>query len=114
MLERGALGRSYNIGGENERTNLELVKTLCDILDRLQPRDDGSYADLITFVTDRPGHDARYAIDPSRIRNELGWRPSVTVEKGLEKTVQWYLNNETWWRQLMDRSGVGQRLGTKS
>ena len=94
VLAKGAVGRSYNIGGENERTNLELVKTLCGILDRLRPRDAGSYADLITFVTDRPGHDARYAIDPSRIRDELGWRPSVTVEEGLEKTVQWYLDNE--------------------
>ena len=114
VLEKGELGRSYNIGGENERTNLELVKTLCGILDRLQPRDEGSYADLITFVTDRPGHDARYAIDPSRIRDELGWRPSVTVEEGLEKTVQWYLENEDWWKPLLERSGVGQRLGTKS
>jgi len=114
VLEKSELGRSYNIGGENERTNLELVKTLCEILDRLQPRDGGSYADLITFVTDRPGHDARYAIDPSRIRDELGWRPSVTVEEGLEKTVQWYLENEDWWQSLLERSGVGQRLGTKS
>ena len=75
------------------------------------PRNNKSYADLITFVTDRPGHDARYAIDPSRIRNELGWRPSVTVEVGLEKTVQWYLDNEDWWRPLLERTGVGQRLG---
>jgi dTDP-glucose 4,6-dehydratase len=80
----------------------------------LRPRDGGSYADLITFVTDRPGHDARYAIDPARIRDELGWRPSVTVEEGLEKTVQWYLDNENWWRALLNRTGVGQRLGTKS
>ena len=114
VLEKGALGRSYNIGGENERTNLELVKTLCGILDYLHPRDEGSYADLITFVTDRPGHDARYAIDPSRIRNELGWRPSVTLEEGLEKTVQWYLDNENWWRPLLGRTGVGERLGTES
>jgi dTDP-glucose 4,6-dehydratase len=113
VLEQGAVGRSYNIGGENERTNLELVKTLCAILDRLRPRDMGSYTDLITFVTDRPGHDARYAIDPARIRDELGWRPSVTVEGGLEKTVHWYLDNEDWWRPLLDRSGFGQRLGTK-
>ena len=82
VLEQGAVGRNYNIGGENERTNLELVKTLCAILDRLSPRDRGSYTELITFVTDRPGHDARYAIDPARIRDELGWRPSVTVEGG--------------------------------
>ena len=111
VIEKGKLGRSYNIGGENERTNLELVKTLCAILDRLQPRDEGSYADLITFVTDRPGHDVRYAIDPSRIRDELGWRPSVTVEEGLEKTVRWYLSNEDWWKPLLNRKGVGERLG---
>ena len=114
VLEKGEIGRSYNIGGENERSNLELVKTLCAILDRLQPRDNGSHADLITFVTDRPGHDARYAIDSSRIRDELGWRPSVTVEEGLEKTVQWYLNNANWWKPLLERFGVGQRLGIKS
>ena len=114
VLEKGELGRSYNIGGENERTNLELVKTLCEILDRLQPRRDGRYADLIKFVTDRPGHDARYAIDPRRIRDELSWRPSVSVEEGLEKTVQWYLDNAHWWKPLLERSGVGQRLGTKS
>ena len=82
-------------------------------LDRLQPRASGSYADLIAFVADRPGHDARYAIDPSRIRDELGWRPSVTIDEGLEKTVRWYLDNEDWWRPLLDRSGVGQRLGVK-
>jgi len=113
VVERGKVGRTYNIGGENECSNLQLVQTICGILDRLRPRDDGSsYSDLITFVADRPGHDARYAIDPSRIREELGWRPSVTVEEGLERTVQWYLDNEDWWRPLMDRQGVGQRLGT--
>lgn len=110
VVQKGAVGRSYNIGGENERTNLELVTTLCAILDRLRPGP-APYSDLITFVTDRPGHDARYAIDPARIREELGWRPSVTVEEGLEKTVQWYLDNEPWWRALQDREGVGQRLG---
>ena len=114
VLEKGVLGRSYNIGGENERTNLELVKTLCGILDRLRPRGEGSYDDLITFVTDRPGHDARYAINSSRIREELGWRPSVGIEEGLEKTVQWYLDNKDWWQPLLDRPGIGQRLGTKS
>ena len=113
VLEQGAVGRNYNIGGENERSNLEMVETLCAILDRLSPRDRGSYTELITFVTDRPGHDARYAIDPARIRDELGWRPSVTVEGGLEKTVHWYLDNEDWWRPLRNRSGFGQRLGTK-
>ncbi|BBU57847.1 dTDP-glucose 4,6-dehydratase [Mameliella alba] len=111
VVQKGAVGRSYNIGGENERTNLELVQTLCAILDRKRPRDSGSHADLITFVTDRPGHDARYAIDPARIREELGWRPSVTVAEGLEKTVDWYLANEPWWRALQARQGVGERLG---
>lgn len=114
VLQKGIIGRSYNIGGENERTNLELVRILCGILDDLRPKAAGSYADQISFVTDRPGHDARYAIDPSRIRSELGWQPSVTVEEGLRRTVQWYLDNETWWRPLQDRAGVGQRLGTKA
>lgn len=112
VVEKGQPGRSYNIGGENERTNLELVQTICAILDRLRPRGAGSYTELITFVTDRPGHDARYAIDPKRIYDELGWRPSVTVEEGLERTVRWYLSNEDWWRPLLDRQGVGERLGT--
>ncbi|MCQ0090561.1 dTDP-glucose 4,6-dehydratase [Roseovarius sp. M141] len=112
VLQTGAVGRSYNIGGENERSNLELVQTLCAILDRLSPRNDGgSYSDQISFVADRPGHDARYAINPTRIREELGWRPSVSVEEGLEKTVRWYLDNEDWWRALQDREGVGRRLG---
>lgn len=112
VLDKGVVGRCYNIGGENERTNLELVQTLCAILDEVHPRSTGSYSDLITFVTDRPGHDARYAIDPSRIRDELGWRPSVTVEEGLELTVRWYLENRAWWQALLDRDGVGERLGT--
>ena len=112
VVREGQVGRSYNIGGDNERSNLELVQTLCSILDVLRPRSDGRpYAEQIRFVADRPGHDARYAIDPSRIRTELGWRPSVTVEEGLKKTVQWYLDNESWWRALQDRDGVGQRLG---
>ncbi len=114
VVEKGVVGRSYNIGGENERTNLDLVRTLCTILDAKRPKPAGSYADQITFVTDRPGHDARYAIDPSRIRAELGWTPSVTVEEGLERTVQWYLDNEAWWRPLQARHGVGERLGVKA
>ncbi len=114
VVQQGAVGRSYNIGGENERTNLELVRTLCGILDAKRPKARGRYADQIIFVTDRPGHDARYAIDPTRIREELGWRPSVTVEEGLERTVQWYLDNEAWWRALQDRQGVGQRLGVSA
>ncbi|SHJ84008.1 dTDP-glucose 4,6-dehydratase [Shimia gijangensis] len=114
VVAKGAVGRSYNIGGENERTNLELVRTLCAILDQKRPKTAGSYADQITFVADRPGHDARYAIDPNRIRTELGWRPSVTVEEGLEKTVEWYLDNEVWWWALQNRQGVGERLGVKA
>ena len=114
VLEKGALGRSYNIGGKNELSNLELVKMLCSILDRLLPRIGHSYSDLITFVTDRPGHDVRYAIDPTRICTELGWSPSVTVEEGLEKTVKWYLENENWWRPILDQSNTGQRAGIKS
>ena len=114
VVQKGQVGRSYNIGGENERSNLELVKTLCAILDEKRPKASGSYADQISFVTDRPGHDARYAIDPTRIREELGWRPSVTVEQGLALTVDWYLANESWWRALQDRKGVGERLGVKA
>ena len=113
-LEKGKSGRSYNIGSENERTNLEVVNTVCSILDRLHPREKGQYANLITFVTDRPGHDARYAIDPSRVRNELGWQPTATFEQNLEKTVQWYLDNQDWWQPLLNLPGVGQRQGTKS
>jgi len=110
VLMRGAVGRSYNIGGENERRNIDLVRTICAILDEKRPKA-AAYADQISFVADRPGHDLRYAIDPARIRTELGWRPSVTVEEGLERTVQWYLDNDAWWRPLLDRQGVGTRLG---
>ena len=110
VLQKGELGRSYNIGGENEVTNLDLVKMICAILDEKRPAA-RPHAELITFVADRPGHDQRYAINPTRIRNELGWRPSVSVQQGLEKTVQWYLDNEDWWRVLQGRDGVGDRLG---
>jgi dTDP-glucose 4,6-dehydratase len=113
VLTTGELGRSYNIGGENERSNLELVKTICAILDEKRPGN-RPYAEQITYVRDRPGHDARYAIDPTRIRQELGWTPSVTVEEGLARTVQWYLDNEDWWRVLQSRDGVGERLGVKA
>lgn len=113
VLQSGKTGRTYNIGGENERTNLELVKTICSLLDEQRPQT-APHSDLIEFVTDRPGHDARYSIDARRIIDELGWKPSVTVEEGLRKTVLWYLANESWWRPLLDRNGVGQRLGTKA
>ena len=113
-LEKGKSGRSYNIGNENERTNLEVVKTVCSILDRLHPRKKSQYSDLITLVTDRPGHDARYAIDPSRIRNELGWQTTVSFEKNLEKTVKWYLDNEDWWQPFLNLAGVEQTHGIRS
>ena len=112
-LEKGVPGRSYNVGGENERTNIDLINTICAILDEKRPAN-RPYSSLITYVTDRPGHDARYAIDPTRIRDELGWRPSVTVEEGLEKTVAWYLDNETWWQPLLEAEGVGTRVGVKT
>ena len=111
VLEKGTLGRTYNIGGENEATNIDLVRSICAILDTKRPKT-RSYAEQVTFVTDRPGHDMRYAIDPTRIRTELGWRPSVTLEHGLEITVQWYLDNEEWWHALQNREGVGDRLGS--
>ncbi|MEO0752573.1 MAG: dTDP-glucose 4,6-dehydratase [Pseudomonadota bacterium] len=110
VLQKGVLGRSYNIGGNNEARNIDLVHMICDLLDQKRPVST-SYRDQITFVEDRPGHDLRYAIDASRIASELGWQPSVTLEQGLEKTVQWYLDNEAWWRPLQARSGVGVRLG---
>ena len=110
VVARGAVGRSYNIGGENEARNIDIVRMICAILDEKRPKST-PYADQITFVTDRPGHDLRYAIDPTRIRDELGWRPSVTLEQGLERTVQWYLDNTAWWQALQGRAGVGQRLG---
>ena len=113
VLRRGAVGRSYNVGGENEARNIDLVRTICRILDRERPA--GAPHDrLIRFVEDRPGHDRRYAIDPARLRAELGWRPSVTLEEGLERTVRWYLAREDWWRPLLDRAGVGARLGRAS
>ena len=110
VVQRGAVGRSYNIGGENEARNIDIVTTICALLDEMRP-EGAPHARLITHVTDRPGHDARYAIDPSRIREELGWRPSLTLEEGLRRTVRWYLDNEAWWQPLQARAGVGVRLG---
>ena len=110
VLARGRTGRSYNIGGENEASNLDLVRMICAQMDRLRPAG-APHERLITFVTDRPGHDRRYAIDPTRIRTELGWRPSVSLAEGLARTVAWYLDNEAWWQPLLAREGVGRRLG---
>lgn len=113
VLQNGQLGRSYNIGGENEARNIDLVRTICRLMDEMHPQG-APHERLITFVTDRPGHDLRYAIDPTRMRQELGWRPSVTLEEGLRRTVRWYLENEAWWRPLLARQGVGERLGVKA
>jgi dTDP-glucose 4,6-dehydratase len=113
VLEAGTPGEVYNIGGNNEKTNLEVVHTLCDLLDTLKPRSDGaSYRSQITFVTDRPGHDARYAIDASKIKDTLGWEPSETFETGLRKTVTWYLEHQDWCQRVMDGSYRGERLGS--
>lgn len=111
-LEHGETGQSYNIGSRSERRNIDLVRDICAILDRLRPRESGPYADLISFVDERPGHDARYAIDPGKIERDLGWRAQIPLAEGLASTVEWYLANEAWWRPLLDRDGVGERLGT--
>jgi len=113
VIGRGRVGATYNIGGENEARNIDLVRMICAILDEVRPVAK-PHADLITFVEDRPGHDLRYAIDPTLIRTELGWRPSVTLEQGLQRTVQWYLDNGPWWRVLQARKGVGVRIGKAS
>ena len=96
VLEAGRLGETYNVGGWNEMANLDVVHTLCDMLDQLKPKAAGSYRDQITFVKDRPGHDRRYAIDASKIEKELAWKPEETFETGIRKTVEWYLSNQDW------------------
>ena len=112
VFERGGVGRTYNVGGHNEKQNIEVVNTVCAILDRLRPRADGqSYATQITSVADRPGHDKRYAIDATRIGEELGWEPRETFESGIEKTVGWYLDHEDWWRSIVDERQADQRRG---
>ena len=115
---KGVSGETYNVGGHNERTNLEVVKTVCAILDELRPLSQTShssqlshYSDLITYVADRPGHDLRYAIDPAKLMNELGWKPEENFETGIRKTVQWYLDNEWWWKPIHEKKYAGQRLG---
>ena len=111
VVERGRIGETYNIGGRNERANLFVVQAICDLLDRLQPSARGSRHQLISFVTDRPGHDRRYAIDASKLENELGWRAAETFETGLAKTVQWYLENRRWWQAILDRGYKAERVG---
>ncbi|MDD3118288.1 MAG: dTDP-glucose 4,6-dehydratase [Victivallales bacterium] len=108
---QGVPGETYNIGGHNERTNLEVVRTICRILDEVRSRGAGSYADLITFVPDRPGHDLRYAIDADKLRRELGWQPEENFDTGIRRTVQWYLDNRWWWEPIRSGKYAGQRLG---
>ncbi|BEH74058.1 dTDP-glucose 4,6-dehydratase 2 [Edwardsiella tarda] len=114
VVTAGKVGETYNIGGHNERRNIDVVTTLCALLQEMVPQTPAGvarYADLITYVTDRPGHDLRYAIDASKIERELGWRPEETFESGIRKTVAWYLANVPWWRAVMDGSYAGERLG---
>lgn len=120
-LIRGKIGESYNIGGHNQKTNLEVVNTICAVLDELVPTEKNPntqgvrcYADLIEFVADRPGHDQRYAIDAGKIQRELGWQPLETFESGIRKTVEWYLDNPTWWQPILSERYCGARLGLGS
>ncbi|GEA61982.1 dTDP-glucose 4,6-dehydratase [Vibrio comitans] len=116
VVKEGIVGETYNIGGHNEKANIEVVKTICSLLEELLPnKPDGvvKYQDLITYVTDRPGHDVRYAIDASKIERELGWTPKETFESGIRKTVEWYLNNKEWWSRVLDGTYAGERLGVK-
>ena len=111
VMSRGQSGRTYNIGGDAERTNLEVVETICRELDGISPRTEGRYSDLIAFVKDRPGHDFRYAIDASRIKNELGWRPQERFESGIQRTIEWYLNNQQWVEEVGGKQSASTRLG---
>lgn len=114
VATEGQNGETYNIGGHNERKNIDVVRTICSILDKVVEQKPGNishFADLITFVKDRPGHDLRYAIDAAKIERDLGWVPQETFESGIEKTVHWYLNNTTWWQRVLDGSYAGERLG---
>jgi dTDP-glucose 4,6-dehydratase len=112
VLDKGTPGETYNVGGRAERRNLDVVEAICGLLDELRPRaDERSYREQIAFVADRPGHDQRYAIDASKIERELGWTPVESFESGLKKTISWYLDNEHWWRPILDRTYGGERLG---
>jgi dTDP-glucose 4,6-dehydratase len=111
VLDRGRIGETYNIGGRNERTNLHVVQTICDLLDALRPSPQGPRRQLISFVADRPGHDRRYAIDAGKLEGDLGWRAEETFETGLQKTVAWYLDHEPWWRAILARGYQTRRIG---
>jgi len=115
VLERGKVGETYNVGGNSERRNIDVVRTICTLLDELTPDPNGrSHERLIEFVTDRPGHDVRYAIDPSKIAREVGWKPRRTFESGLRETVQWYLDNRSWWERVISGAYRGERLGLRA
>jgi dTDP-glucose 4,6-dehydratase len=115
VFEAGTPGETYNVGGNSERTNLEVVRTVCRLLDEMRPRADGRpYAEQIGFVADRPGHDMRYAIDASKLKRDLGWEPQESFDTGIAKTVRWYLDNESWWRAIQARQYAGERLGLKA
>ena len=112
VLDKGDIGETYNIGGNQEKTNIEIVNTICDALDEKNPsKNFNSYKDLITYVKDRPGHDFRYAIDASKIKNKLNWEPSYKFEKAILKTVNWYLDNQTWWENILNNTYSLKRLG---
>ena len=113
IFSKGNIGETYNIGGSNEVKNIDIVKTICDIMNELKPSKNGSYRDLITFVVDRPGHDKRYAIDSTKLHNTLKWKPRESFPSGLKKTIKWYLNNEEWWRKIQKDNYNQQRLGLK-
>lgn len=117
VVTEGEVGETYNIGGHNEKANIDVVKTICTLLEELvpnKPEGISQYQDLITYVTDRPGHDVRYAIDASKIERELNWKPEETFESGIRKTVEWYLNNKIWWSRVLDGSYAGERLGVST
>ena len=111
VFNKGCIGETYNIGGNNEIKNLEIVNTICDIMNELKPSQNGDYKKLITFVKDRPGHDFRYAIDSTKINKELGWKPSETFFSGIRKTIKWYIENENWWREIQKEKYNQERLG---
>ena len=114
IFSKGKVGETYNIGGSNEIKNIDIVKIICDIMDELKPSKNGSYRNLITFVDDRPGHDKRYAVDSTKLQNTLNWEPKESFQSGIKKTIEWYLNNEDWWRKIQRNNYNQQRLGLKN